>query len=116
MDANVYRVNKVLGLVLGTALVLQAVHIIDGNFRGAESKHGSEIAAKENSRRPARLQGRRSTRYWRAPQRNAVPRSPNNAKPATTSKRARARRSAPISMVWSAARSLPPRASIIPRL
>jgi len=46
MDANVYRVNKILGLVLGTALVLQAVRIIDGNFRGAESKHGSEIAAK----------------------------------------------------------------------
>lgn len=46
MDANVYRVNKVLGFVLGTALVLQAIHIIDGNFRGAEPKRGSEVAAK----------------------------------------------------------------------
>jgi len=46
MDANVYRVNKILGLVLGTALVLQAVRIIDGNFRGGEPKRGSEVAAK----------------------------------------------------------------------
>jgi cytochrome c len=46
MDANVYRVNKILGLVLGTALFLQAVHIIDENFRGA-AKSGSEATAKE---------------------------------------------------------------------
>ena len=32
MDANAYRINKILGLVLGTALFLQAVHLIDENF------------------------------------------------------------------------------------
>jgi cytochrome c len=46
MDANVYRTNKILGFVLGTALVLQAVHIIDGNFTGKEAKSGAEVAAK----------------------------------------------------------------------
>jgi len=46
MDANVYRVNKILGLVLGTALFLQAVHIIDQGFTGKEAKPGSEVAAK----------------------------------------------------------------------
>jgi cytochrome c len=43
MNANVYQVNKILGLVLGTALFLQAVHIIDGNFT---AKSGSEVAVK----------------------------------------------------------------------
>jgi len=47
MDANAYRTNKILGLVLGTALFLQAVHIIDGNFTGREARPGSEAAAKE---------------------------------------------------------------------
>jgi cytochrome c len=46
MDANVYRVNKILGLVLGTALFVQAVHIIDQSFTGKEAKSGSEVAAK----------------------------------------------------------------------
>jgi len=32
MDANAYRINKILGLVLGSALFLQAVHMIDQNF------------------------------------------------------------------------------------
>ncbi len=32
MDANAYRINKILGLVLGSALFLQAVHLIDENF------------------------------------------------------------------------------------
>jgi cytochrome c len=48
MDANAYRINKILGLVLGTALFLQTVHIIDGNFSSAKvSKRGSEVAVKE---------------------------------------------------------------------
>jgi cytochrome c len=46
MDASAYRVNKILGFVLGTALFLQAVHIIDGNFTSREPKRGSEVAAK----------------------------------------------------------------------
>src|SRR5205807_4779414 len=47
MDANAYRINKILGLVLGTALFLQAVHIIDGNFTTRVAKPGSTVAAKE---------------------------------------------------------------------
>jgi len=48
MDASAYRINKILGLVLGTALFLQAVHIIDGNFTsGKVAKRGSEVAVKE---------------------------------------------------------------------
>jgi cytochrome c2 len=52
MDANAYRANKILGLVLGTALFLQAVHIIDGNFTGKEAKSGSEVAAKSEQPQP----------------------------------------------------------------
>jgi cytochrome c len=44
MNANAYQINKILGLVLGTALFLQAVHIVDGNFT---PKPGSEVAVKE---------------------------------------------------------------------
>ena len=47
MDANVYRVNKILGLVLGSALFLQAVRIIDENFTKGAAKSGSEATAKE---------------------------------------------------------------------
>lgn len=32
MTADAYRINKVLGFLLGTALFLQAVHIADGMF------------------------------------------------------------------------------------
>jgi cytochrome c len=32
MTANAYRINKLLGFLLGTALFLQALHIIDGMF------------------------------------------------------------------------------------
>jgi cytochrome c len=48
MDAKAYRTNKVLGLVLGTALVLQVVHMIDESFKpGHAAKPGSEVAVKE---------------------------------------------------------------------
>jgi cytochrome c len=47
MNADAYRINKILGLVLGTALFLQAVHIIDGNFTTRVAKPGSEVAVKE---------------------------------------------------------------------
>ncbi len=46
MDASAYRINKILGLVLGTALFLQAVRIIDANFTGKEVKPGPEVAVK----------------------------------------------------------------------
>jgi cytochrome c len=46
MDANVYRINKILGLVLGSALFLQAVHLIDENFTPTRivTKPASEAA------------------------------------------------------------------------
>jgi cytochrome c len=43
-----YRLNKILGLVLGTLLVLQAVRIVDGMFVPAKvAEPGSQSAAKE---------------------------------------------------------------------
>ena len=47
MDADTFRINKILGLVLGTALFLQTVHIIDGSFTTKAAKPGSEVAAKK---------------------------------------------------------------------
>ena len=45
---NSFQINKILGLVLGTLLFLQAVHIIDGMFLPAKiAKPGSEVAIKE---------------------------------------------------------------------
>lgn len=48
MDASAYRMNKILGLVLGSALFLQVVHMIDGAFTPARvvAKPGSEASAK----------------------------------------------------------------------
>jgi cytochrome c len=43
-----YKINKVLGLVLGTLLFLQAVRIVDGYFTPAMvAKPGSEVAVAE---------------------------------------------------------------------
>jgi cytochrome c len=43
-----YRINKILGLMLGTALFLQVIHIVDASFiPGKEAKLGSEVAVKE---------------------------------------------------------------------
>ena len=43
-----YRTNKILGLVLGTALFLQTIHIVDAMFLpGKIAKPGSETAVKE---------------------------------------------------------------------
>jgi len=53
MTADAYRINKILGLILGTALFLQAVHIIDGNFTSKVAKPGSEAGAKEEQPPPA---------------------------------------------------------------
>ena len=44
---NDYKINKVLGVVLGTALFLQAVHIIDGALTPKIAKAAAEGAAKE---------------------------------------------------------------------
>ena len=43
MTANAYQIKKILGLVLGTLLFLQAVHMVDGSFTrkpGSEVGHG----------------------------------------------------------------------------
>jgi len=44
-----FRINKILGLVLGTALFLQTIHIVDAMFipRKVAAKPGSEAAVKE---------------------------------------------------------------------
>ncbi|MGH9806601.1 MAG: c-type cytochrome [Terriglobia bacterium] len=43
-----FRINKVLGLVLGTALFLQTIHIVDAMFiPGKEAKPGSAAGVKE---------------------------------------------------------------------
>jgi len=48
MTANAYQINNILGVVLGTLLFLQAVHIVDGIFTPAKvAKPGSEVAVKE---------------------------------------------------------------------
>ena len=45
---NSFQINKILGLVLGTLLFLQSVHIVDGFFTPAKvAKPGSEVAVKE---------------------------------------------------------------------
>ncbi len=48
MTANAYQINNILGVVLGTLLFLQAVHIVDGIFTPAKvAKPGSEVAVKK---------------------------------------------------------------------
>ena len=43
-----FRINKILGLVLGTALFLQTIHLVDATFiPGKVAKPGSETAVKE---------------------------------------------------------------------
>jgi cytochrome c len=43
-----FRINKILGLVLGTALFLQTIHIVDAMFLpGKVAKPSSEAAVKE---------------------------------------------------------------------
>lgn len=41
MTAQAYRINKLLGFLLGTALFLQALHIIDGSFNGRVAEPGA---------------------------------------------------------------------------
>lgn len=51
-----YRINKILGLVLGTALFLQVIHIVDATFIPREvAKPGSEVAVK--AEQPAKAKG-----------------------------------------------------------
>ncbi len=53
MNASAYRMNKILGLLLGSALFLQVLHMIDTSFSPAkETKPGSEAAAKQQPAEP----------------------------------------------------------------
>ena len=98
-----YKINKVLGVVLGTALFLQAVHIIDGALTPKIAKADSEGAAKEGSRP---LAGSGWTACLPAPPPNTARRSPSSVRFATTSRKAKAPRSGPTSTASSIARSL----------
>ncbi len=54
---NTFQINKILGLVLGTLLFLQAVHIVDENFTPAKvAKPGSEVAVKEEQQAGAPIE------------------------------------------------------------
>ena len=45
---NTFRMNKILGTVLGTLLFLQTVHIVDGAFKPHKVvEPGSKVAVKE---------------------------------------------------------------------
>ena len=49
-----FRINKILGLVLGTALFLQTIHIVDAMFLPAKvAKPSSEAAAVKEEQPPA---------------------------------------------------------------
>ena len=51
-----YRINKILGLVLGTLLFLQTIHLVDAMFiPGKVATPGSEVAVKEEQ--PAKAKG-----------------------------------------------------------
>ena len=51
-----FRINKILGLMLGTALFLQTIHIVDAMFIPHKiAKPGSEVALKEEQ--PAEPKG-----------------------------------------------------------
>lgn len=55
MDA--YKVNKILGAVLGTALFLQVVHMVDGVFTPAKvASPGSEVAVKAEQPAAAKVE------------------------------------------------------------
>ncbi len=108
---NSFEINKVLGALLGTCLVLVAMHIASGAIFTPETpaKPGYEIAVKEEQ-----PPGRRGTggaaevpienllasasADSRRPSRQAMPSLPQLAG------RAKAPRSAPISTAWSGAR------------
>jgi len=52
-----YRINKILGLVLGTLLFLQTIHIVDAMFiPGKVAKPSSEAAVKEEQPAAAGVQ------------------------------------------------------------
>ena len=102
---NSFELNKLLGALLGTCLVLVAMHIAAGEIFTPEkpAKPGYEIAVKEEQP-PA----------GGAPAAPAAgPTSPSNARPVTTSKRGKDRKSVRIFTAPSDARLRPCRASTI---
>jgi cytochrome c len=101
---NSFEINKYLGALLGTCLVLMAIHLASGAifYSPAPAKPGYEVAVKEEK-----------AGHGEAAKAAEVPIETllASAAPATTSKKARAPRSAPIFTAWSDARSPPSPAS-----
>ena len=113
---NSFEINKILGAVLGTCLILLAVHIASGAIFSppVPAKPGYEIAVKQEQ--PAGQQQAKAApaepfdTLLATASPSAAPRSPSSARFATTCRRGKAPRSVPISMASSAARSHPWRA------
>ena len=109
---NSFELNKILGALLGTCLVLLAVHIAAGAIFAPQvpAKPGYEIAVKEEQRRQAKPRARRRGRSSRS---RALLASASVERGAQIAKQCQAchnlqegrgpTRSAPISMAWSAA-------------
>ena len=100
---NSFEINKILGALLGTCLVLVAMHIASGAIftpRGAGKARlrdrGEGGGAARAARRRRRRRKCRSRPAAPAPRSRRAPRPPSNASSATTSRKARAPRSAPI--------------------
>jgi cytochrome c len=86
--------NKILGLVLGTLLFLQAVRIIDESF---VTKPASEAAAKEEQPQAGAAAAVPIDTLLASASADRGAQVASNARPVTTSRRARAPRSARIS-------------------
>ena len=108
---NSFEINKILGALLGTCLILLVLHITSGAIFStpAPAKPGYEVAVKEEKAGApeAKPADSRSKTCWRALRSNMERRSPSSAALATISRRARARRSVRISTTWSGVKSLP---------
>ena len=108
---NSFEINKILGALLGTCLVLVAMHIASGAIFTPEppAKPGYDIAVKaeqpQGGAAPAAPAEAPIETLLASASPSAARRSPSNAKPAITSRKAKAPRSAPISTASSGARS-----------
>ena len=105
---NSFELNKILGAILGTCLIMLALNIAAGAIFAPEkpAKPGYAIAVKAQRRRRQEPQPRRrssrSKRCWPRPRWKKARRPPSSARPATPSRRAAPTGSGPISGVSSA--------------
>ena len=108
---NSFEINKILGALLGTCLILLVLHITSGAIFStpAPAKPGYEVAVKEEKA------GAPEAKPAAQPIENLLAsasvehgaQSPSSAALATIFRRARARRSVRISTTWSGVKSLP---------